>query len=165
MKTCFKCGENKPLNEFYKHSQMADGRLNKCKGCTKKDVSSHRHGAGREKVLAYDRARALTPERIAHRSRHVSDWRASFPERAAAQASLAYAVKTGRHGRELDTEPLHRFASKLEHAMPFDEADVRDVKALIPVLRRIASTMDQNDAADLTRQTQIKAELENRSVE
>lgn len=96
MKTCFKCGENKPLNEFYKHSQMADGRLNKCKGCTKKDVSSHRHGAGREKVLAYDRARALTPERIAHRSRHVSDWRASFPERAAAQASLAYAVKTGK---------------------------------------------------------------------
>jgi hypothetical protein len=48
MKVCFKCKKEKTLTEYYKHSAMSDGHLNKCKDCTKLDVKN------REEVLKDD---------------------------------------------------------------------------------------------------------------
>ena len=40
-KQCFKCNVVKPLTEFYKHTKMPDGYVNKCKECNIKDVKGN----------------------------------------------------------------------------------------------------------------------------
>lgn len=47
-KKCIICGEYKLLSTFYKHKKMADGHLNKCIDCTKRQVKE------REKRLRED---------------------------------------------------------------------------------------------------------------
>lgn len=94
-KQCFKCGEVKPLAEFYRHPQMADGHLNKCKECTKMDVARYRRGQGRERVLAYERQRARLPQRQRLARRVQRRLRRRHPERNRAYQALRRAVRAG----------------------------------------------------------------------
>lgn len=93
-KQCFKCGSILPLTEFYKHPAMGDGHLGKCKECTKKDVSGHR-AANIEKVRAYDRARALLPDRKKTAAEISARWRKEDARRGAAHYKVCRAVANG----------------------------------------------------------------------
>lgn len=108
VKTCFKCGETLPLEAFYKHARMADGRLNKCKACTRADVKANRE-ANRDYYVLYDRIRSAEPHRIearraygkSPRGRKLAaikreEWRKRNTDKAKAHRLVKYALATGR---------------------------------------------------------------------
>ena len=107
-KICFKCRVEKPLTEFYRHSQMGDGRLNKCKDCTKEDVAKRR-AEKIDEIREYDRKRGDLPHRVAARKEYASTergkeallrgvlaWQSRNPEKKAAAVAVGNAVRDGR---------------------------------------------------------------------
>lgn len=58
-KKCFKCNLEKPLSDYYKHPQMGDGHLNKCKECARRDTKG-RTVIKQDEVRAYDKLRYRT---------------------------------------------------------------------------------------------------------
>lgn len=94
-KTCIRCGEFKPLTEFYKHSGMSDGRLGKCKECCKSDAVANRR-AKPEQYLAYDRARVNEPHRVEARKLQRENQKINEPEKIAARYAVSNAIRDGR---------------------------------------------------------------------
>jgi len=65
-KTCFKCLSTLPISDFYKHPEMRDGHLGKCKSCSKQDVAAN-YNAKHDQYMAYERS----PQRVWRRRARV----------------------------------------------------------------------------------------------
>ena len=98
-KVCFKCNINKQLTEYYKHAQMGDGHLNKCKDCTKKDANQHR-ADNLERIREYDRQRGKLASRIANNTEITRAWRAEDARRQKAHQTVSKALRHGTLLRE-----------------------------------------------------------------
>jgi ribosomal protein S27AE len=118
MKTCFKCNVSKPLVNFYKHSEMADGYLGKCKECTKLDANNHRAN-NLERIRQYDRDRAKNPERIKANFEITKVWRSEDKRRSKCHSAVAHAIRSG----ELTRLPCVRCGEtkSLAHHEDYDE--------------------------------------------
>ena len=93
-KKCFKCDATKAITEFYEHERMADGHLNKCKECTKKDESAYRK-KNIEKVRAYDRDRAKNPDRAKAAAAISKRWRKEDKRRMQCHNAVTRAIRKG----------------------------------------------------------------------
>lgn len=120
-KNCFKCGEIKPLSAFYKHPQMKDGRVNKCKECNKIDVRKNRKD-NIEHYRSYDRQRGnrLTKEYFADRA-------SNCPAKYRAVRMVAYHKRKGN----ITQKPCEVCGSELYiHAHHDDYSKPLDVRWL-----------------------------------
>ena len=97
MKVCRECKVEKPLTEFYPHSQMLDGHLNKCKSCVKDRIKKHRE-ANHERLLAYDKQRSDLPHRVQARREYAkTEAGRTAKKRAMAAYNKRYPMKYAAH--------------------------------------------------------------------
>ena len=96
-KKCFKCEAVKPITEFYVHPAMGDGRLNKCKECTKRDVQEN-YRVNVEHYVAYEKERAQRPERKKAQRTYLRERRPAHKRNATVITSNA--IRAGRLVRQ-----------------------------------------------------------------
>ncbi len=117
--------QRKELRLFYGHPRMADGHLNKCMACTKKDVREN-YLKRRDQYHEYDRRRYQEPERRASAQAAMRTLRKQQPGKAKARNRTASAVRSGR----LIRQPCEVCGEKKVHAHHDDYRKPLDVRWL-----------------------------------
>lgn len=117
MKTCFSCKQTKEIENFYKHSGMADGRLGKCKECSKRDSRKNR----KEKVDFY---RDYDKKRGARQTeQYRKNWRAKNKQKYKAHIITNNALKNKiitRQPCEICSQDLNVHAHHDDYLQPLN---------------------------------------------
>jgi len=133
MKKCFKCGLEKDLSEYYKHPNMGDGHLGKCKDCTKKDsdkrerkLRNNPDWVEKEKSRAREKYHRLYTGGVHKPSSEkkiqaMRRYREKFPEKYAAKSYMGNRIKPLINGNQ-----LHHWSYNKEHCIDVIELSVRE---------------------------------------
>lgn len=78
-KVCRGCRVEKDLSEFYKHPQMTDGHLNKCKVCIRARTQKYRR-EHLEQYAEYEKARVNLPHRVEVRRKYEEEHKEQIAE-------------------------------------------------------------------------------------
>jgi hypothetical protein len=131
MKICSKCQQSKDYIEFYRHPQMGDGYLNKCKECAKKEANSHRlHNLERIRQKDRDRhtanpekkrsnARRYRAAHIEECTKRATEWAKKNPE-AKRAIQMRYnknnpGHKTRYEKERIERDPVYAMVKRLRH--------------------------------------------------
>jgi hypothetical protein len=95
MKKCFKCNENKELTEFYRHKEMSDGHVNKCKDCNKQDVIINRKSK-LQYYREYDKKRNSLEHRKIKSIEKCSNYRKENPKKYKAHSLVNSSIRNGK---------------------------------------------------------------------
>lgn len=87
MKPCIKCGQIKCLADFYKHKQMGDGHLNKCKECCKEDSINNRW-KNIDRIREYDRSRGYRQG-----TEYIREYKKKYPNKYRAHTMVNNAIR------------------------------------------------------------------------
>lgn len=139
-KTCFKCKSVKPVSEFYKHSEMADGYLGKCKSCAKSDSRIRSIKKSKDPAWVASEAERHRIKQARYRSLGLASpvtsearkkWCLNNRHKRRAQGRLIYAVRSGKVSRPDRCQKCHIKSDRIQ-AHHHDYSKPLDVLFLCP---------------------------------